>query len=202
MNKANAIAVEELDKLLGISREHDLLKRDFRVDVSHLSFIGSDTGVRLRVPDQSESDIKRQGAVWKDYETQKGMSGFERPAIHMLDEPAEFQIREDVWPQIYDKLAPIHWRQAKGTGTIPMDFMGRFSHYDRSQILNMIKNNAPIGKSWMVRSYGDNVRAALDGDYPRTWNTEIIQATREIISQGDIGPNPMLPRPRVSEDNA
>ena len=197
----NEFTLEKLDELIDQSKGYDELKRDFRVDVGHVSFKGHDTGMSLVIPDQNETDLRRNRGIWHDYEPIDGMAGFKRPPISFLDTPAQFDIRDDVYPQMFQKLSTIHWDKASRTGSIPLDFMKQFSHWERADILNMIKAKAPMGQSWMVRTFGHESRAILDGDYPRTWNTEVLQATRELVANADLGDDPIFPRPRITEDN-
>lgn len=192
---------DKLDQLIETSEKYDTLKRDFRVDVAHLRFVGTDSGMKLRVPDQNEADLRRNRGIWQDYTPLTGMAGFERPPLSFVDEPAEFRLDDNGRNAIYQKLAPIHWQDSRGSGTIPADFLAQFSDHDRADILNLIKNEAPSGKSWMIRTFGDATRAVLDGNYPRTWNTEILRATREVLSEGYLGNHPVMERATVTADS-
>lgn len=179
--------LDKLDHLYETSTALDARKRDF---VSPAGYLAIEPDGRIRMSPFGESSPPTTG-----------IDGFQRPGITAGDKDLKFHLSDTAMSQLYDKLAPIHYKSSDTKRKIPAYFLDKLSPSIRAEVINDILMTAPVDKRWMIRAFDDRVRAIVDGDYPRTWNSEVIGITRKIMSdQSDLS-GVIMNRDRLNENS-
>lgn len=168
-----------LDEMIEKSTALDANKQDFRIQAQKLFFDGEGNLIIDEKPMPTEHDeyfVNRNEAI--------SVSG-------ALDDNAR--------NQLYDKLAPTVFGRSS-TRSLQTELLDKLTPDNFAAVMNQFL--AKSDGQWMVRTEGSRVRAILDGYYPRTWNTRMLEAIAEVLESEDrLGGGFTLDKPWVSADD-
>lgn len=171
--------VTTLDQLVEQSTRYDEEKQDFRIQAQRLFFDGDANLIVDEKPmprDRDEYFVNRADPI---------------KMVGQLDDNAR--------NQLYDKLAPTIFGKGS-TRSLQTELLEKLTPENFAAVMNQF-----LAKSdglWMVRMDGNRVRAVLDGHYPRTWNTKMLEAIIEVLDSEDrLGGGFTLDRPYVTADD-
>jgi len=89
-----------------------------------------------------------------------------------------FNLSDKGLADLLSKLGNRHYGRPK---SLPADYIERLDEDVFKTVMD--RHLAKTPSKWMYRINGGSVRAVLSGDYPRLWNTEIIEAMQMLIDE-------------------